>query len=171
MIRGALSSFSIATSPQSAGEFNTIGKALREKHGLTFCYHQHGYEFVKHGDGTLFDLLMEKTYPQDVSFELDNKLIKTVGGAAKKTNLANSADPGLDDTHAQNFIEAIRGNAKLNAPIEQGFRSTLMAQLGNIAHRTGRSLKIDPTNGHILDDPEAAKLWTRQYEPGWEPTV
>ena len=71
MIRGALSSFSIATSPQSAGEFNTIGKELREKHGLTFCYHQHGYEFVKHGDGTLFDLLMEKTNPQDVSFELD----------------------------------------------------------------------------------------------------
>lgn len=35
----------------------------------------------------------------------------------------------------------------------------------------GRSLKIDPTNGHILDDSEAAKLWTCEYEPSWEATV
>jgi hypothetical protein len=43
--------------------------------------------------------------------------------------------------------------------------------LGNIAQRSGRSLLTDPTTGHILGDPEAAKLWTREYEPGWEPTV
>ncbi|MEO8613851.1 MAG: Gfo/Idh/MocA family oxidoreductase, partial [Luteolibacter sp.] len=49
-------------------------------------------------------------------YDLDNKLVKTVGAVAKKTNLANSADPGLEDNHAQNFIDAIRGNAKLNAP-------------------------------------------------------
>lgn len=105
-------------------------------------------------------------------YDLDNKLIKTVGeDSTKKVNLANSADPGLNDTHAQNFIEAIRGNAKLTAPIDQGHCSTLLAQLGNIAQRSGRSLKIDPANGHILDDPEAAKLWTRDYEPGWEPTI
>ena len=101
-------------------------------------------------------------------YDLDNKPVKTVGGT-KKGNLANSADPGLDDNHAQNFVEAIRGNAKLNAPIDQGHYSTLLAQLGNIAQRTGRSLKTDPTNGHIIGDPEAAKLWTREYEPGWEP--
>ena len=105
-------------------------------------------------------------------YDLDNKLIRTVGGEGeKKTNLANSADPGLDDRHAENFINAIRGTAQLTAPIEQGHQSTLLAQLGNIAQRSGRALKIDPTNGHILDDPEAAKLWTRDYEPGWEPTV
>lgn len=105
-------------------------------------------------------------------YDLDNKLIKTVGGEGdKKVNLANSADPGLNDTHAQNFIDAIRGSAKLNAPIDQGHQSTLLAQLGNIAQRTGRALKIDPVNGHILDDPDAMKLWSRDYEPGWEPTV
>ena len=56
---------------KTAAEFNAIGKLLREKHGLTFCYHNHGYEFVKSGDGTLYDVLMEKTNPQDVSYELD----------------------------------------------------------------------------------------------------
>lgn len=105
-------------------------------------------------------------------YDLDNKLVKTVGGAStKKTDLANSADPGLDDTHAQNFVDAIRGSAKLTAPIDQGHISTLLAQLGNIAQRSGRSLTTDPANGHIIGDDEAAKLWTRDYEPGWEPTV
>ena len=56
---------------QTAAEFNRIGKQLREQHGLTFCYHNHGYEFVPHGNGTLFDLLVEKTRPEDVSFEID----------------------------------------------------------------------------------------------------
>jgi sugar phosphate isomerase/epimerase len=56
---------------QTAQEFNAIGKELRQKHGLTFCYHNHGYEFVPDGDGTLFDLLVEKTDPADVSYELD----------------------------------------------------------------------------------------------------
>jgi predicted dehydrogenase len=108
-------------------------------------------------------------------YGLDNKEIKKVGGAGagkgKKADLANSADPGLQENHAGNFIESIRGNAKLNAPIIEGHCSTVLGQLGNIAHRVGRSLKTDPTNGRILGDPEAAKLWTREYQKGWEPTV
>ncbi|MEI7910811.1 MAG: Gfo/Idh/MocA family oxidoreductase [Verrucomicrobiota bacterium] len=105
-------------------------------------------------------------------YDLDNKLIKSVGAVAgAKSNLTNSTDPGLDDNHSKNFIDAIRGNAPLNAAIAQGHISTVLGQLGNIAQRSGRSLKIDPANGHILNDPEAAKLWTRDYEVGWEPVV
>lgn len=105
-------------------------------------------------------------------YDLANKPVKTMGGAdSNKVNLANSADPGLDDTHAENFIEAIRGNASLTAPIDEGHCSTVLGQLGNIAHRVGRSLKTDPATGRILGDPEAARLWTREYTPGWEPTV
>lgn len=56
---------------QTAQEFNAIGKQLREQHGLTYCYHNHGYEFVQDGDGTLFDLLVTSTDPAYVSYELD----------------------------------------------------------------------------------------------------
>ncbi len=105
-------------------------------------------------------------------YDLDNKPLKTVGDdPTKKVNLVNSTDPGLNDTHALNFVEAIRGNQKLNAPIDQGHNSTLLAQLGNIAQRTGHALQIDPANGHILGDRKAARLWTRDYEPGWKPTA
>jgi len=75
--------------------------------------------------------------------------------------------------HIANFIAAIRSDEPqgLNAEIAIGYRSTLLCHLGNIAHRTGRTLNCDPSNGHIKDDPEAMKLWSRQYEPGWEPKV
>lgn len=63
--------FTLERAKQAAAEFNRAGRQLRERHGLTFCYHNHGYEFVKHGEGTLFDLLLAETEPQDVSFELD----------------------------------------------------------------------------------------------------
>ena len=63
--------FTLELAKQTAAEFNRIGKQLREQHGLTFCYHNHGYEFVKQDNGTLFDVLVAETNPQDVSFELD----------------------------------------------------------------------------------------------------
>jgi sugar phosphate isomerase/epimerase len=41
------------------------------KQGLKFFYHCHGYEFQPHGQGTLFDLLMQETDAKVVSFEMD----------------------------------------------------------------------------------------------------
>ena len=73
--------------------------------------------------------------------------------------------------HVGNWVAAIREGAKLNSEIEEGHKTTLLCHLGNIAHRTGRALKCDPTNGHILDDKEAMGLWKREYEKGWEPKV
>lgn len=53
-----------------AGVFNRAGEALA-KHGLKFFYHNHGFEFQPHGDGTLFDLLMKETKPEFVAYEMD----------------------------------------------------------------------------------------------------
>jgi sugar phosphate isomerase/epimerase len=54
-----------------AEDFNTAGKLLK-KHGIQFYYHNHGYEFQPYkGDLTLFDLLMEKTDPALVKFQMD----------------------------------------------------------------------------------------------------
>jgi len=44
----------------------------------------------------------------------------------------------------------------------------LLCHLGNIAQRTGRALDCDPSNGRIMNNAEAMKLWSRDYEPGWE---
>lgn len=50
--------------------FNKAGAVLA-KHGIKFYYHNHGFEFVPHGSGTLFDLLMELTDPKLVSYQMD----------------------------------------------------------------------------------------------------
>jgi predicted dehydrogenase len=75
--------------------------------------------------------------------------------------------------HIENFVAAVKANdpTMLHSDIEEGHKSTLLCHLGNIAHRTGDSLKCDPQNGHVLNNDEAMKLWSRNYEPGWEPKV
>jgi len=105
-------------------------------------------------------------------YDLDNKLLKTVGeDPMKKANLANSADPGLNDRHALNFVEAIRGNAKLNAPIEQGHCSTVLGNWATSPSAPGAACRLIRPTVIRSGDAEAVKLWRRDYEPGWEPTV
>jgi sugar phosphate isomerase/epimerase len=50
--------------------FNNAGRELA-KHGLKFFYHVHGYEFQPYHGGTLFDLMMAKTDPKYVNFQMD----------------------------------------------------------------------------------------------------
>ena len=78
-----------------------------------------------------------------------------------------------DTEHIVNFLDAIRNDRplELNAEIADGHESTLLCHLGNIAQRTGHTLNCDPQDGRIIDDEESMALWSRDYEPGWEPTV
>ena len=108
-------------------------------------------------------------------YDLDGKLINDVKSKMSEEPLQgrNTASPslGMDSLHVADFLDAIRNNRRPNCDVETGHRSILGMQLGNIAWRVGRDLKIDPQNGHILHDPEAQKLWSRTYEHGWEPKV
>jgi len=105
-------------------------------------------------------------------FDDKNKLVKEVKSDVKADpNNPVSASGDLDLYHLQNFINSIRGEAKLTGPIEEGHKSVLLCHLANIAHRTGTTLHCDPKNGHILKNQEAVKLWGREYEKGWEPKV
>ncbi len=65
--------------------------------------------------------------------------------------------------HIANFLTAIRENTPLscNAEIETGHKSTLLCHLGNIAHRTGRTLNTSATDGHIIGDEKAMAYWKR----------
>jgi predicted dehydrogenase len=83
----------------------------------------------------------------------------------------SSAGQQLDAFHITNFLEAIRKGSPLNQGIASGHKSTLLLQLGNIALRTGRTLNVNPDNGHINNDDKAMKYWSREYEPGWEPRI
>jgi len=62
--------FDEKTCREAAAVFNRAGAALA-KHGIKFFYHTHGYEFLPYRDGTLFDLLMAETNPENVRIEMD----------------------------------------------------------------------------------------------------
>lgn len=105
-------------------------------------------------------------------YDLKNNLIKEIKNNST-IDARNVADPAqeLDALHIQNFFDGIKKGTKVNSDILSGHQSTLLVQLGNIALRSGRTLNIDPKNGHILKDKEAMKYWSREYQPGWEPKV
>ncbi|MGL4555418.1 MAG: Gfo/Idh/MocA family protein [Gemmataceae bacterium] len=74
----------------------------------------------------------------------------------------------FDVQHARNFIDCIKDGKKPNAPIEEGHKSTRLCHLGNIAHRTGRTVRFDATKEAIVGDDEAAALMGRAYRKGFE---
>jgi len=73
--------------------------------------------------------------------------------------------------HFANFMDGIRSGAPLHSPIQIAAVSVAMLLLSNISIQMGRSLTLDSSTGHILNDAEAMKHWGRSYEKGWEPTV
>ncbi len=62
--------FTEADARKAIVDFNQFGRTLKDA-GLTFFFHNHGYEAVPFGDGTLFDLIIEKTDSALVKFEMD----------------------------------------------------------------------------------------------------
>ena len=63
--------FNIEIVKKAVDDFNKAGKVLKEEYGLTFCYHNHGYEFQPYPNGTYYDYIVANTNPAYVSFELD----------------------------------------------------------------------------------------------------
>lgn len=77
------------------------------------------------------------------------------------------AEPQNDAAHVQNFCDAIRTGAKLNADALTGHLSTTLCHLGNIATRLGRSLTFDPQKEQFVNDDEANTLTRREYRDHW----
>ena len=91
------------------------------------------------------------------------------GGTTSSADLVGR--DSMTDAHFANFIGAIRKGDRLNAPISTGNVAVTMLQLSNIAWEVKRELEIDPASGHIQNDPDAMKMWSREYEKGWEPRI
>src|SRR5215204_508478 len=62
--------FTEADARKAITDFNVFGRKMKDA-GLTFVYHNHGYEPQPFGDGTLLDLIIRETDPELVKFEMD----------------------------------------------------------------------------------------------------
>jgi predicted dehydrogenase len=73
--------------------------------------------------------------------------------------------PAEHPSHQMNLIQAIRGEAKLNAPIEIGHISATLCHMGNIAVRLGQSLDFDP-KAEKFSTAAANEMIRRKYRDG-----
>lgn len=82
-------------------------------------------------------------------------------------DFAQQKMPGnQDDNHYQQWTEAIKGNGKTSCPFSYAGPMTEAVLLGNVAFRSGVTLKWNPvsmTTGHAAAD----KLLDREYRQGW----
>ena len=117
--------------------------------GGTVIVDRDGYE--------IFDLAGKKTGEQKV------------GSTTSSADLVGR--DSMTDAHFANFIAGIRNGETLHAPVSEGNIAVTMLQLANIAWEVNRELHLDTKDGRVQNDPEAMKMWGREYQPGWAPKV
>ncbi|MBN1789365.1 MAG: Gfo/Idh/MocA family oxidoreductase [Bacteroidales bacterium] len=73
------------------------------------------------------------------------------------------------DLHVRNFIDCLKNNApgELHAGIDVGRNVALVAQMGNIAYRTGEKVYWDDDK-QLFSTPAANKMITPEYQNGWK---
>ncbi|MGD9928839.1 MAG: Gfo/Idh/MocA family oxidoreductase [Mangrovibacterium sp.] len=104
-------------------------------------------------------------------FDRSGKLVRDSKAASNEAGTALGGGGDMTDTHVVNFFDNIRGkSSQLNSPIDMGAVSQMLVHYANISYRIGKSFDVNTENGHIFDR-EAMKLWSREYEPGWEPKL
>jgi sugar phosphate isomerase/epimerase len=109
--------FDLADSKKAVEVFNKAGKVLAEN-GLVFCYHDHGYEFRAHEDGTYMDYLIKNTDPKYVSFEMDVLWTIHGGGAASPEQLLKKYGNRWKLMHVKDLKKGVVGDKSGHEPAE-----------------------------------------------------
>ncbi|GAL67197.1 oxidoreductase [Jejuia pallidilutea] len=97
-------------------------------------------------------------------------MVKEYNSESNEAGTALGGGGGTSTKHVQNLFDTIRGKTKLTAPIDDASKSMAMVHYANISYRIDSAYDIDSKTG-IMYNREAMSLWSRQYEPGWEPKL
>lgn len=72
------------------------------------------------------------------------------------------------DNHQRNFLDCVKSRKPTITPVETAHHSAIPGHLTLISMLVGRKLKWDVKKEHIIGDPEATKLMTRDYRAPWK---
>ncbi len=108
--------FTLKDAKKAVKDFNQAGKALKEQHNLTFCYHNHGYEFQPYEQGTFFDYIAEQTDPAYVSFEMDVLWVFHPG--ADPVQLLQKYSKRFKLMHVKDLKKGVKGDFSGHTPVE-----------------------------------------------------
>ncbi len=104
-------------------------------------------------------------------YGLDGKPIRFEFEQGVSATLDTMGGGDLDAKHIANFLDAIRMDVPLTAPIDDAAISTMLCHLGNLAFDVGETLRISPETAKVINNAKAMEAWSREYEPGWEPKI
>jgi predicted dehydrogenase len=143
----------------------------------------------EYGDGTIMELEVRSIFHpsnEEGLLFLGSKGYAQLGRNSFKTFLGVKKEPGIDLTpedlevdtrrddfdkagiefHFVNFLDCVRSQKwqDLNTDVEEGYMSTAMMHLGNIAYKTRRKLNFDGETEKFVDDDDANTYLSRQVE-------
>ena len=107
--------FTLENAQKAVQDFNAIGKVMKEN-GIFFCYHDHGFEFQKNGDGTLLDYIIQNTNPKYVSFEMD--VLWTEHGGGDPVALLKKYGKRWKLMHVKDLKKGVIGDLTGGTPAE-----------------------------------------------------
>ncbi|MCP4644785.1 MAG: hypothetical protein GY851_30365 [bacterium] len=122
------------------------------------------YKLEGHDNGVIF-------YGDKGTLEMGRRGCEVTFKDGETKSIGGGAD---FDGNVRNFLDAVKANdpGRLNAPISEGATTATLCNLGNIATRVGRRLRLDAETLTCIDDPEATALFTKEYRKGYElPTI
>lgn len=121
---------------------------------------------IVYGDkGSIFFGLKDDVIIWD---EKGNEL-KNYPPADMKVGSLTNPTAALDVANLANFVENIRAAKQGTfSPADEGYISSQMPLLANIAAETHSVLDLDVKTGRPIGNAAAMKLWGREYERGWE---
>jgi predicted dehydrogenase len=70
--------------------------------------------------------------------------------------------------HLENWLDAIRSGAALNAPVEAGHRTATICHLANLARELNRPLRWNPLREQFFENHDASDLLDRPRRNGYE---
>jgi predicted dehydrogenase len=135
-------------------EFEVRGLYTNDENGIRIGNLFYGTKGWMHLNGTKWKTFFGRKNEPGPSSE-------TVEEGADPMDLAGAGG----GNHYENFINAVRsGNPKdLTCGMEEGFISTVLPHLGNIAYRMKRTLEFDGAKERFVDGGDADDLLTRDY--------
>ena len=107
--------FTLDNAKKAVADFNRVGKVLADN-GLTFCYHDHGYEFQPYQNGTLLDYIIQQTDPRYVSFEMD--ILWTQFGGGDPMALLTKYSNRWKLMHLKDLKKGVKGDLTGGTPPE-----------------------------------------------------
>lgn len=120
-------------------------------------------------------VLCGQSHRSGVTFEGQDAVLYVDRGRLECTDPAVIKEPLRPDevhlyesnNHIQNWYDCIKSRKLPIADVAIGHRSATVCHLGNIAIRTGRTIKWDPVKEEIIGDPAAATLIYKPYRAPW----